>query len=197
MRLVYAVIALQCSHTMLLRWPMLYCSCSKLVYATALIREQGCLFIATNLDHADAISSSSNSANGGSSVGRVMPGTGSLVAAVQVASGVEPVRSVCVCVRGVLPCHKLCSVWSVVLLLLQGYSLDSTPLTAAPPSKATAAAAVACTHWHGTCLCTHVMHNVVALMCVTLSHSCCDSSSKGTVVFAEHQVLHSIFFSCI
>lgn len=70
--------------------------CSKLVYATALIREQGCLFIATNLDHADAISSSSSSSsgsngNGASTVGRVMPGTGSLVAAVQVASGVQPV----------------------------------------------------------------------------------------------------------
>lgn len=73
---------------------------SKLVYATALIREQQCLFVATNLDHADAISSSgTSSSNNGSSgngndagaVGRVMPGTGALVAAVQVATGVEPV----------------------------------------------------------------------------------------------------------
>lgn len=65
---------------------------SKLVYATALIREQQCLFIATNLDHADAISNNSSSnGDGALPVGRVMPGTGSLVAAVQVASGVQPV----------------------------------------------------------------------------------------------------------
>ena len=75
-----------CPVMLLLLLSLLY---SKLVYATALIREQGCLFIATNLDHADAISSAGS--NGNSSVGRVMPGTGSLVAALQVASGVQPV----------------------------------------------------------------------------------------------------------
>jgi hypothetical protein len=72
--------------------------CSKLVYVTALIREQGCLFIATNLDHADAISSSSGGGSyvdGTSAVERVMPGTGSLVAAVQVASGAVPVSLGC------------------------------------------------------------------------------------------------------
>jgi hypothetical protein len=62
------------------------------VYATALLREQQCLFVATNLDHADVISGSSSiSGSSTGQVARVMPGTGSLVAALQVASGVTPV----------------------------------------------------------------------------------------------------------
>lgn len=95
------------------------CSYSKLVYATALIREQQCLFIATNLDHADAISSSSssdgsNGSNGSNGhLGRVMPGTGSLVAAVQVASGVTPVSVLVPCEAVTFDCCL------VVLPLLQ------------------------------------------------------------------------------
>jgi ribonucleotide monophosphatase NagD (HAD superfamily) len=53
----------------------------QLVYASACLRElPGCLFVATNLDHADYIGNN-----------RMMPGTGALVAALQVASGMEPV----------------------------------------------------------------------------------------------------------
>jgi ribonucleotide monophosphatase NagD (HAD superfamily) len=55
--------------------------CLQLVYASACLRElPGCLFVATNLDHADYIGNN-----------RMMPGTGALVAALQVASGVQPV----------------------------------------------------------------------------------------------------------
>jgi hypothetical protein len=51
------------------------------VYASACLRElPGCLFVATNMDHADVIGNN-----------RMMPGTGALVAALQVASGMEPV----------------------------------------------------------------------------------------------------------
>lgn len=55
----------------------------QLVYASACLRElPGCLFIATNTDHADYIGHN-----------RMMPGTGTLVAALQLAAGVEPVSS--------------------------------------------------------------------------------------------------------
>jgi ribonucleotide monophosphatase NagD (HAD superfamily) len=57
------------------------------VYASACLRElPGCLFVATNLDHADHIGNN-----------RMMPGTGALVAALQVASGMEPVSSPASC----------------------------------------------------------------------------------------------------
>eukprot|EP00798_Chlamydomonas_sp_ICE-L_P006189 gene6189-2806_t len=60
-------------------WDPLF-SYSRLVYASICLREiPGCLFVATNPDHADHI--------GG---GRMMPGTGGLVAAVELASGVKP-----------------------------------------------------------------------------------------------------------
>ncbi len=53
------------------------------MYASICLREiPGCLFVATNGDHADKIGSN----------GRMMPGTGGIVAAVEVASGVTPVR---------------------------------------------------------------------------------------------------------
>ena len=56
-------------------------SYSKLQYASMCLRElPGCLLVATNLDHADNI--------GG---GRVMVGTGSLVAALEVGSGKQAV----------------------------------------------------------------------------------------------------------
>lgn len=55
-------------------------SYSRLVYASVCLRElSGCMFVATNLDDADSIGR-----------GRMMPGTGGLVAAVASASGVEP-----------------------------------------------------------------------------------------------------------
>jgi ribonucleotide monophosphatase NagD (HAD superfamily) len=58
---------------------------SKLVYASACLRElPGCLFVATNTDHADKI--------GGANEARMMPGTGCLVAALEVASGRGAVR---------------------------------------------------------------------------------------------------------
>ncbi|KAG1663605.1 hypothetical protein FOA52_009704 [Chlamydomonas sp. UWO 241] len=54
---------------------------SRLVYASVCLRElPGCIFVATNTDCADTL--------GGL---RMMPGTGGLVAAVQVASGVAPI----------------------------------------------------------------------------------------------------------
>ena len=60
---------------------LLLLTCLQLVYASACLRElPGCLCVATNLDHADYIGND-----------RMMPGTGALVAALQVASGVEPV----------------------------------------------------------------------------------------------------------
>jgi hypothetical protein len=61
-----------------LPWPL----CLQLVYASACLCElPGCLFVATNLDHADYIGNN-----------RMMPGTGALVAALQVATAMEPVR---------------------------------------------------------------------------------------------------------
>lgn len=55
-------------------------SYSRLVYASVCLRElPGCLFVATNTDCADSL--------GGD---RMMPGTGGLVAAVRIASGVDP-----------------------------------------------------------------------------------------------------------
>ncbi|WIA32649.1 hypothetical protein OEZ86_003450 [Tetradesmus obliquus] len=64
-----------------LGWDCLF-NYQKLVYASACLRElPGCLYVATNLDHADYIGND-----------RMMPGTGALVAALQVASGVEPVN---------------------------------------------------------------------------------------------------------
>ena len=47
----------------------------------------GCIFVATNTDNADSIGSK----DGPTSVPRMMPGTGGLVAAVSIASGVKPV----------------------------------------------------------------------------------------------------------
>lgn len=56
-------------------------SYSRLVYASVCLRElPGCTLVATNLDHGDNIGN-----------GRMMPGTGGLVAAVEVASGVKAV----------------------------------------------------------------------------------------------------------
>jgi ribonucleotide monophosphatase NagD (HAD superfamily) len=57
-------------------WDPLF-SYSRLVYASVCLREiPGCILVATNLDSADNIGN-----------GRMMPGTGGLVAAVEVASG--------------------------------------------------------------------------------------------------------------
>lgn len=53
-----------------------------LCYASACLRENpGCVLVASNPDAGDMLAA-----------GRIMPGTGCLVAAVQMASGVEPVR---------------------------------------------------------------------------------------------------------
>lgn len=58
---------------------------SKLVYASCCLRElPGCVFVATNTDHADKI--------GGANPGRMMPGTGCLVAALETATGQRAVR---------------------------------------------------------------------------------------------------------
>lgn len=54
------------------------------MYASSCLRElPGCLFVATNLDHADYIGN-----------GRMMPGTGTLVAALQIAADKQPVSVV-------------------------------------------------------------------------------------------------------
>ena len=79
-------------------------SYSRVVYASTCLRElPGCALVATNLDCADKIGSGS----------RMMPGTGGLVAAVEVASGVKAVsplglRALCVRVRG-CTCLALCA----------------------------------------------------------------------------------------
>ncbi|MEW5308032.1 MAG: hypothetical protein WDW38_000021 [Sanguina aurantia] len=53
-----------------------------MVYASAVLREvPGCVFVATNLDHADVMPG-----------GRMMPGTGGIVSAVEVASGRQAVN---------------------------------------------------------------------------------------------------------
>ncbi|KAF8071377.1 PGLP2 [Scenedesmus sp. PABB004] len=60
-------------------------SYSKLVLASACLRElPGCLFVVTNRDDADFIG---RPANGGGGGGRMMPGTGALAAALEVAAG--------------------------------------------------------------------------------------------------------------
>ena len=60
-------------------------SYSTLLYAAACLRElPGCLFVATNRDHADRV--------GGSNAQRMMPGTGCLVAALETASERRAVR---------------------------------------------------------------------------------------------------------
>jgi ribonucleotide monophosphatase NagD (HAD superfamily) len=67
-------------------------SYSRLVYASICLRElPGCLLVATNTDCADHI--------GG---GRMMPGTGGLVRAVEVASGATAVGA-----HGAGPCHAV------------------------------------------------------------------------------------------
>lgn len=64
-------------------------SYSRLVYACACLRElPGCIFVASNLDHADRIGDGQ----------RLMPGTGALVAALATAAGMQPV-----CAAGLLP----------------------------------------------------------------------------------------------
>eukprot|EP00878_Enallax_costatus_P045096 GHUV01053994.1.p1 GENE.GHUV01053994.1~~GHUV01053994.1.p1 ORF type:complete len:205 (+),score=63.30 GHUV01053994.1:536-1150(+) len=71
---------------------------SKLVYASACLRElPGCLFVATNMDHADCIGN-----------GRMMPGTGTLVSALQVAADQQPVSGKAGHSAVLVPAHPGC-----------------------------------------------------------------------------------------
>jgi len=85
-KLVYASVCLRLVYV-----PCLHRSvCSvKMMFQPITFREiPGCIFIATNTDSADSIGEAYGGPN---SVPRMMPGTGGLVAAVSVASGVSPV----------------------------------------------------------------------------------------------------------
>lgn len=68
-------------------------SYSRIVYASVCLRElPGCALVATNLDCADHIGGGGGP-HGEGRGGRMMPGTGGLVAAVEVASGVKAVSA--------------------------------------------------------------------------------------------------------